>query len=215
MISEVARSSANIGYGARTRWANFFHGLFLLLAVLFAVPFIEMIPSVALSAMLVFVGFRLAHPKHFITAWHIGKEQLLIFATTVIVTISTDLLMGVGSGILLEFAVNLMNGAKLKDLFKSSTTIDENEVEFRVIVNGPMLFSNILGYKKVLARAPKDKKLIIDVSEAPMVDHTSIVTMNDLKENLHNEGTHVEVQGFEHHVQLSKAPTSTRILKKA
>ncbi len=50
MISEVARSSANVGYGARTRWSNIFHGACLLIAMLALIPLIEMIPNAALAA---------------------------------------------------------------------------------------------------------------------------------------------------------------------
>ncbi|MFM6948240.1 MAG: SulP family inorganic anion transporter, partial [Aquirufa sp.] len=56
MISEVARSSANIANGAKTRWANFFHGFFILIFVLLASHLIELIPNTALAAMLITVG---------------------------------------------------------------------------------------------------------------------------------------------------------------
>jgi len=213
MISEVARSSANVAYGAKTRWANFFHGLFLLLAVLVAVPFIEMIPNVALAAMLVFVGFRLAHPKQFRHIFHIGKEQLVVFSVTIVVTISTDLLMGVGSGIILELIINLLNGASLKNLFRTNIEVISKGANHTMKVNSDVVFSNILGFKKKFLALPKGQTIFIDMSNAKIVDHTSIVTINGLVEDYKEEGGSVKVSGFENHRQLSHDPTSTRILK--
>jgi MFS superfamily sulfate permease-like transporter len=214
MISEVARSSANVSNGARTRWANFFHGLFLLLAVLIAVPIIEMIPNAALAAMLTFVGFKLAHPKEFVHMWHVGKEQFIVFTATVIVTLATDLLVGVGTGIVLEIIINLVNGAPIKNLFKSDTPITKaNENEYTLTVNGGLIFSNILGLKKVFATFPEGKNVTIDVSKAKIVDHTSILTLNSLVEDYKDNGGEIKVEGFDHHKQLGHASTSTRILK--
>lgn len=79
MISEVARSSANVGFGGRTVWANFFHGFFLLVAMLLMIPVIEMIPNAALAAMLIVVGYTLASPPLFYKIYKIGSEQLAIF----------------------------------------------------------------------------------------------------------------------------------------
>lgn len=213
MISEVARSSANVGYGARTRWANFFHGLFLLISVLVGVQFIEMIPNVALAAMLIFVGFRLAHPKQFKHALHIGKEQLFVFTVTILVTISTDLLMGVGSGILLELIINLINGATLKNLFKTHIDVVQQGDHYTMTINGDILFSNLLGFKKKFMIIPEGKFITINMSKAKIVDHTSIVTMNGLTEQYEDAGGKVLVMGFENHHSLSKDPTSTRVLK--
>jgi MFS superfamily sulfate permease-like transporter len=213
MISEVARSSANVSNGAKTRWANFWHGIFLLAAVLFAVPLIEMIPNVALAAMLVFVGFRLAHPREFVHMFHIGKEQLLVFLTTLIVTLATDLLVGVGTGIALELIINLVNGAAIKNLFKANVDVKQNEDNYTIFVNGQILFSNILGFKKHFFAIPTGKNITIDVSKATLVDHTSIVTINGLVEDYSNAGGTAKVSGFEHHKQLGHAPTSTRIIK--
>ena len=214
MISEVARSSANVTNGARTRWANFFHGLFLLLAVLVAVPVIEMIPNAALAAMLTFVGFKLAHPKEFMHMWHIGKEQFIVFSATVIVTLATDLLVGVGTGIILEIIVNLINGAPIKNVFKSDATIsNSNDMDYTLTVHSGLMFSNILGFKKTFALLPAGKNVTLDVSQAKIVDHTSILTLNGLVEDYKDDGGTIHVVGFNHHKQLGHAPTSTRILK--
>lgn len=212
MISEVARSSANVGYSAQTRWANFFHGLFLLLAVLFAVPFIEMIPNVALAAMLVFVGFRLAHPKEFVHMWHIGKEQFLVFTLTLIVTISTDLLMGVASGIILEFIINLVNGAPIKNAFKPLMTVDINDDEehYHISVQHSAIFSNYIGLKKQLDHLPRGKNLTVDFSNVRLIDRTVMEHMDEMAKKYRETGGTFEIIGLEEHKPLSAHPFATR-----
>jgi MFS superfamily sulfate permease-like transporter len=213
MISEVARSSANVANGGQTRWANFFHGLFLLIAVLVAVPIIEMIPSAALAAMLIFVGFRLAHPREFMHTWHIGKGQFLVFTVTVIMTLSTDLLIGVGSGILLEMAINLKNGLKMSHLFGADIAVSEtNGTHYLAKVNSGLVFSNIISTQKICNALPKGKNVTIDLSAAAIIDHTSMVGLQKFAKDYTVEGGIARITGLEVHKTLGYHECSTHIL---
>lgn len=214
MISEVARSSANVSYGAKTRWANFFHGLFLLLAILVAVPVIEMIPNVALAAMLVFVGFRLAHPRQFRHMWHIGVDQFLIFVATMIITLATDLLIGVGSGMVLELIVNVIHGTKISSLFRSSVETEENENKIQFNVKGDAVFSNYLGLKKKLYALPEGKQVNINLSNCAVIDHTTLTSLSSFRSDYANAGGEVTISGYEKHQVKGHDSTSTRVLKK-
>jgi MFS superfamily sulfate permease-like transporter len=216
MISEVARSSANVANGGQTRWANFFHGLFLLIAVLIAVPIIEMIPNAALAAMLTFVGFRLAHPREFAHTWHIGKEQFAVFVTTVIVTLSTDLLIGVGSGILLEMAINLFNGLKAKNLFSADFDITEHDfVHYSAKAKSGLVFSNIISAQKAYDMLPRGKNIIIDLSEANIIDHTAMTGLQKFVKDYNGDGGIAQLVGLETHTTLGHDVASTHLLSVA
>lgn len=210
MISEVARSSANVSNGAVTRWANFFHGLFMLLAVIFAVPLIEMIPNTALSAMLVFVGFNLAHPKEFAHIFHIGKGQFVIFVSTVIVTLLTDLLAGVAFGIALKIIINMMNGAKVNDFLHLNMKIVNNNPEVaEVEAYGSLLFTNNMKLGEFLDALTRYKEVKFNFSEVELLDHTSLATIlkwKKVQEDLLD--MKISLNGLENHTKLGHSEDS-------
>lgn len=159
MISEVVRSSANVGFGGKTKWSNFFHGLFLLMAMIFLIPAIELIPNAALAAMLIYAGYRLAAPREFIHTFHIVTEQLAIFLTTIVVTLAEDLLLGVDAGILVKFIFHIYHGALWSSLFKAKYAKTEDENAIIVKIAESAIFSNLIGFKKLLLDlTPSNKK---------------------------------------------------------
>jgi len=210
MISEVVRSGANVGFGARTRWSNVFHGLFLLLAMLFVIPLIEMIPNSALAAMLIFAGYRLASPKEFIGAYKIGPEQLVIFIVTIIVTVAEDLLLGVAAGILVKFIFHVFNGASVSALFKALYTVNENEDGYIIRVKGVATFSNFMGHKKLWDTLKRGKSIEFNFSEARLVDHSFMDQLHHFEEDYTHAGGRVIWTGLEKFNPFSNHPLAAR-----
>lgn len=210
MISEVARSSSNVSNGAKTRWANVFHGIFILVFVLLAAHLIEMIPNAALAAMLITVGLRLAHHKEFIHAFEIGKEQLAIMLVTVFFTMYEDLLVGIGAGILLKIIIHLINGAPLKALFKAGITVSEKGNIYEVDIKWAAIFTNYLGIKSKLDSIPQGKHIIVKLVKTYLVDHSVMGSLELFQNDYVANGGRMEITGLEEHKSLSDHPLSTK-----
>jgi MFS superfamily sulfate permease-like transporter len=212
MISEVARSSANIKNGAKTRWANFFHGGFLLLFVLAAYPVLEMIPNAALAAMLIAVGINLAHPKEFVHMFKIGKDQLAIFLTTIIFTLAEDLLIGIAAGIILKFIFHLARGVRFNSLFKSlvETTVEGDNIT--LIIKNSAIFSNFLGFKKHIEAIPSKKNITVDFSDnVKVVDHSFLADLYRFQQDYIQDGGKLTIEGLEKMTPLSNHKLAVHI----
>ena len=213
MIAEVVRSSANVFNGGRTRWSNFFHGAFILLAVV-AAPFaLEMIPLAALAGILVVVGFRLAHPRQFVHALHIGKEELLFMLVALIIVVAEDLLFGVLAGVLVGLITALVRGTSLGNLFKPRIEQTEDEASGRVTLRfrGALGFGNFVGVRSRLDALPAEKTVVLDFSEARFIDHTVVERLEDWEAEYERDGGHVERVGMEGLVASGHSPVSALV----
>ncbi|MBS0637634.1 MAG: SulP family inorganic anion transporter [Verrucomicrobia bacterium] len=178
MISEIVRSKANIDYGATSVRSNFFHGLFMLMAVLFLPSVMNMIPLSALAALLIFVGLRLASPKEFKHAYHVGKDQFIIFFTTFVVTLLTDLLVGVAAGLAAEVFILLARGERLTSLFYPTFAVEKNVL----LVDGPLTFLGYLKFKgQILKLAQEYNHIIISFHAVTYIDHTVMKKLDMLR----------------------------------
>jgi MFS superfamily sulfate permease-like transporter len=210
MISEIVRSSANINNGGRTRWSNFFHGLFLLAFVALATSLIEMIPNTALAAMLIYTGYRLASPMEFRKTYEIGVDQLTIFIVTIAATLATDLLVGIAAGILTQWGIHLYSGANFRTLFTAKLEIEEKNGEVNIKVKDSVMFSNYLSFKRCLENITPGKKVIFNFAEAKIIDHTLFEHLHHFEEDYHLGGGHVVMQGMGKHKATSDHPLATR-----
>ncbi|MGB5350517.1 MAG: hypothetical protein WBN10_13015, partial [Polyangiales bacterium] len=144
--------------------------------------------------------------------WHvkqIGLDQLALFVTTLIVTLATDLLVGVAAGLVLKVILHRIRGATFTQIFRARVEKTQQGSELRLTLHGAAAFTSLISVRKSLADLdPSCQKVVIDVSDAAIVDHTFLSRL----EGLSNEWPNVdlEVVGIDALTPHSPHPHSTR-----
>lgn len=113
ITSVIVRSSVNLNAGAKSKASAISHGVLIVLVLLFGTSLMNHVPLVSLAAVLIFTGYKLAHPKHFVTAWKTGKIDFIAFIMTAVVVVLNDLLVGVLAGIAVWYVLKKFEKEKL------------------------------------------------------------------------------------------------------
>lgn len=213
MISEIVRSKANIDNGAKTRFANFWHAAILLGFVALLPWAIHRIPLAALAAMLVYTGARLASPREFVNVYQIGPEQLLVFLSTLLAVLATDLLVGVGIGIVVKLAIHLVNGVPVRSLFRPYLEVETRDDKTVVIsARESAVFSNWIPFKRQIEQLGlvQGNHVVIDLAGARLIDHSVMEHLHELEQEFAAAGLRFEISGLDVHRQLSGHQYATR-----
>ena len=167
MTSVVVRSSANAKAGATSKISSIIHGALLLLSVL-AIPFVlNLIPLATLSAVLILVGYKLAKPAVFVHFWHRGRLQFLPFIATMVAVVFTDLLMGVGVGMLISIVYILLGNKKRAYIIRKSKTNGVNEMY--ITLAEEVSFLNKAAIKKTLNEIEPDTLVTLDATASSYI----------------------------------------------
>lgn len=177
MTSVIVRSTANIDAGARTKLSAIFHGIFLLVAVLFIPALLNKIPLATLAVILILIGYKLASPKVFRHMWRSGYAQFIPFAVTIIAVVGTNLLKGVGIGFAVSILFILRGNMKLAYYFHKEAHHDGARI--RIKLAQEVSFLNKAAIKQTLAHLPEDSRVLIDASETIYIDHDVLELIRD------------------------------------
>lgn len=190
VIPGGVKSKTNIEAGGRTLWSNFVNALMLLIFLFVAPGLISLIPTAALGGILIYTGWKMAHPAIARHISKIGLEQLALYTITIVTTLLTDLLIGVLVGTLAKLALLAYYAQKhasssegkistwqlLKGMF--SDPVEEKRLEdgsLKLFINDSLVCFNAYRLREHIEHLGEDiDKVIIEIRDrAAIIDHTA------------------------------------------
>lgn len=209
MTSVIVRSSANVNAGGRTRQSAMLHGVWLLVALLAIPQLINMIPLACLAAILLHTGYKLAKPALFHQMFRRGLDQFIPFAATILAIVMTDLLMGVGIGLLVAtfyiLKANMQNAYnfEIKDENTAVLTLAEE-----------VSFLNKVPIKKRLYNLPKTvNRVVINGEKSKFIDKDVIEVLKDFEQNALSKGLNIQLQEVTSKRKVVRTSRNSRLQK--
>ena len=174
----IVRSSANINAGSKTKLSGIFHGVLLLISVLSLAKYINYIPLSSLAAILLIVGYKLTKPSLYSNQYKLGLNQFIPFILTVIAIMVSNLLYGIGIGIVVGVFYILKANYQIP-YFQDKDTSDG---VVNITLSEHVSFLNKPSLQKMLNELPPKSKVVIDGSKSQTIDYDALYAIHRFKE---------------------------------
>lgn len=218
IIAVIIRSTVNVHNGAKTKWSNMYQGLLLLVFIVVLSPIMQRVPLCAFAILLVYTGFKLASPTVFKQVYSHGVEQLIFFVGTMVLTLYTNLLIGLFGGLILVLISHLLLAkVSIPRFFNmvfrpGSNLLMKPDGSYELKIRGIANFLGILNINKLVAQIPNGANATIDLSETRLVGFTVLEDLHDFQKiHQQNTGGKVQITGLDSHISSTNHKLATKI----
>ncbi|MEU0085144.1 bifunctional SulP family inorganic anion transporter/carbonic anhydrase [Streptomyces sp. NPDC006274] len=182
----AVRSTTNVAAGAVSRHSTMLHGLWIVVAALFLVPVLDLIPLAALAALVMVVGMQMVNITHLRKVKR--NRETLVYATTLGAVVITDVLAGVIIGVAVAVSVALYR------LTRTRITLEEQEGLHRVRARGQLTFLAVPRLSRLLHEVPQGADAVVEL-DGSFMDHAAYETLHDWQTSHVAQGGTVEITG--------------------
>ncbi|MCA9291509.1 MAG: C4-dicarboxylic acid transporter DauA [Phycisphaerales bacterium] len=200
----LARTSANIRFGARSPLAAITHAAFVLLAMLLLAPLLGLLPMAALAALLMRVAWTMGEARHVAhTVRSSPRSDVIVLLVCLVLTVVFDMVVAVSVGVVLSSLLFMRRMADIADvrlITEHHHALDEPLPAGVVVyeIGGPLFFG---AAQKAMAEIrtlrANVRVVILDLRSVPVMDATGLVNLQSAIERLRKQRIDVILAGVQ------------------
>jgi len=201
----IGQSIINVRSGGRTRIAGIAAALFLLIFILYASTYIEMIPIAALVGVMFMVVIGTFAWNSLKILFFVPRSDALVTILVTVVTVLEDLAVAVIVGVIVSALVFAWKSAsRIRAIERSSKTEKGAKV---YEIEGPLFFSSTNSFIEIFNPDKDPEVIIIDFAKSKVIDQSALKAIEDIADKYNSLGKKVKLRHLTRdcHKLLSKA----------
>ena len=201
----IGQSIINVRSGGRTRIAGIAAALFLLIFILYASTYIEMIPIAALVGVMFMVVIGTFAWNSLKILFFVPRSDALVTILVTVVTVLEDLAVAVIVGVIVSALVFAWKSAsRIRAIERSSKTEKGAKV---YEIEGPLFFSSTNSFIEIFNPDKDPEVIIIDFARSKVIDQSALKAIEDIADKYNSLGKKVKLRHLTRdcHKLLSKA----------
>jgi len=202
----IARTAVNVRSGARTRLAAATHAMVLLAVVLVVAGPVATIPLAALSGVLMVTAVRMVHVATARSILRSTRADAVAYVVTAVVTVSVDLIVAVGIGVVVAGAFALRGLARATGVAREPVPEPGQAGDDRIAVvrlDGPLFFAAADRVLDEVTALDGVTVVVLRMSQLELVDATGAHVLSEIVQRLEARDVTVLIKGVrEGHVEL-------------